>query len=396
MAALAFTGAAGTGLDGRRDVRLLRCEGSGRGVDGATSGSRLVAGRARRCVVPSGSLGVRPGRRRARRRAGRDPPAGGRVARRPGRIATAELEVDALMRRTRRRRCRPATCRGSRPCAATCRSCVDEAVPAGAVAAAIREAGGDLLASCVLFDVHSGPPLPAGTKSLAFSVEFRAPIAHPRRAKRPTPPSSASRTGSRRTSAGELRARRQRSALRGLPYRLRADGAPLPLRRRPLARPSSSSCSSCRGKVKADPAAYADRLRGRSVALIFEKPSTRTRVSFEVGVARAGRPPAGALVHRAPAGTGRDHRGHRPRAQPVRGRHRAADVRAGAAGAARVRLLGPGRQLAVRLRASVPGARRPVHGPRAPGRPGGPDARLLRRRQQRRALAAARGREGRA
>jgi len=37
------------------------------------------------------------------------------------------------------------------------------------------------------------------------------------------------------------------------------------------------------GKVKADPAAYADRLHGRSVALVFEKPSTRTRVSFEVG-----------------------------------------------------------------------------------------------------------------
>jgi ornithine carbamoyltransferase len=41
-------------------------------------------------------------------------------------------------------------------------------------------------------------------------------------------------------------------------------------------------------KVKADPEAYGDRLRGRSVALIFEKPSTRTRISFEVGVAQLG------------------------------------------------------------------------------------------------------------
>ena len=44
-------------------------------------------------------------------------------------------------------------------------------------------------------------------------------------------------------------------------------------------------------KVKADSEAYADRLRGRSVALIFEKPSTRTRVSFEVGVEELGAHP---------------------------------------------------------------------------------------------------------
>jgi ornithine carbamoyltransferase len=44
-------------------------------------------------------------------------------------------------------------------------------------------------------------------------------------------------------------------------------------------------------RVKADPGAYADRLRGRSIALVFEKPSTRTRVSFEVGVAELGAHP---------------------------------------------------------------------------------------------------------
>jgi len=41
-------------------------------------------------------------------------------------------------------------------------------------------------------------------------------------------------------------------------------------------------------KVKAQPGDYSERLHGRSVALIFEKPSTRTRVSFEVAVASAG------------------------------------------------------------------------------------------------------------
>ncbi len=40
--------------------------------------------------------------------------------------------------------------------------------------------------------------------------------------------------------------------------------------------------------MKADPTAYRDRLAGRAVALVFEKPSTRTRVSFEVGVAQLG------------------------------------------------------------------------------------------------------------
>jgi ornithine carbamoyltransferase len=41
-------------------------------------------------------------------------------------------------------------------------------------------------------------------------------------------------------------------------------------------------------KVKGSPGDYAGALAGRSVALIFEKPSTRTRVSFEVAVASMG------------------------------------------------------------------------------------------------------------
>jgi ornithine carbamoyltransferase len=41
-------------------------------------------------------------------------------------------------------------------------------------------------------------------------------------------------------------------------------------------------------KVKASPDDHAGRLNGKAVALIFEKPSTRTRVSFEVAVASMG------------------------------------------------------------------------------------------------------------
>jgi ornithine carbamoyltransferase len=45
------------------------------------------------------------------------------------------------------------------------------------------------------------------------------------------------------------------------------------------------------GALKREPSAHAEALRGRSVALIFEKPSTRTRVSFEVGVVELGAHP---------------------------------------------------------------------------------------------------------
>jgi phenylalanyl-tRNA synthetase beta chain len=52
---------------------------------------------------------------------------------------------------------------------------VPEDAPAGAVQAGLEAAAGDLLGSSLLFDVHRGDPLPEGTKSLAFAVEFRAP-----------------------------------------------------------------------------------------------------------------------------------------------------------------------------------------------------------------------------
>ncbi|MBN2469776.1 MAG: phenylalanine--tRNA ligase subunit beta [Anaerolineae bacterium] len=46
---------------------------------------------------------------------------------------------------------------------------------AAEVEAVLREAGGDLLEDVRLFDVYTGEPIPAGQKSLAYALTFRAP-----------------------------------------------------------------------------------------------------------------------------------------------------------------------------------------------------------------------------
>ena len=55
-----------------------------------------------------------------------------------------------------------------------------------------------------------------------------------------------------------------------------------------LSAPELAEVLELSGKVKASPSDYARRLEGLSVAMIFEKPSTRTRVSFEVAIAEMG------------------------------------------------------------------------------------------------------------
>ena len=52
---------------------------------------------------------------------------------------------------------------------------LDAAVPSDAVVRAIREAAGALLESVRVFDLYTGAPIPAGRKSLAFALRFRAP-----------------------------------------------------------------------------------------------------------------------------------------------------------------------------------------------------------------------------
>ncbi len=52
---------------------------------------------------------------------------------------------------------------------------VEHTVPAGAVGRALRDGAGDLCESVRLFDVYSGAQVPAGQKSLAFALRFRAP-----------------------------------------------------------------------------------------------------------------------------------------------------------------------------------------------------------------------------
>jgi phenylalanyl-tRNA synthetase beta chain len=90
-----------------------------------------------------------------------------------GRVAVAELEVEALMRLAL-----PVAGVEDAPRFPPVRRdlafIVDASIPAGRVRSALEDAAGEILGSALLFDVFEGPPLPEGTKSLAFSVDFRA------------------------------------------------------------------------------------------------------------------------------------------------------------------------------------------------------------------------------
>jgi phenylalanyl-tRNA synthetase beta chain len=92
----------------------------------------------------------------------------------PARVAVFELEVAALARGS-------ATSVAYRevprfpPVRRDLAFVVDAGTQAAAIQAALEDAGGDLVGSVILFDVFEGLPLPEGRKSLAYSVDFRAP-----------------------------------------------------------------------------------------------------------------------------------------------------------------------------------------------------------------------------
>ncbi len=52
---------------------------------------------------------------------------------------------------------------------------VPGAIPVAEVAEALSEGAGSVLESLALFDVYVGEPVPAGHRSLAFAMHFRAP-----------------------------------------------------------------------------------------------------------------------------------------------------------------------------------------------------------------------------
>ena len=149
------------------------------------------------------------------------------------------------------------------------------------------------------------------------------------------------------------------------------------------------------GKVKADPEAYAERLRGRSVALVFEKPSTRTRVSFEVGVAELGAHPLVISSTELQLGrgetiedTGRVLSRYVDAIVLRTFEQERLELLASASSVPVVNSLSDFEHPCQAL-ADLFTVRERLGGP------GGTHARVLRGRQQRRALAAARGREGR-
>ena len=92
----------------------------------------------------------------------------------PRRVALFELEV-AVLAKNRRDRVRYRQISRHPPNRRDLAFIVDASVAAGELRRAMVDAGGPLVDEVVLFDVFTGAPVPGGKKSLAFSVDLRAP-----------------------------------------------------------------------------------------------------------------------------------------------------------------------------------------------------------------------------
>jgi phenylalanyl-tRNA synthetase beta chain len=88
-------------------------------------------------------------------------------------VLVAELDLDALLAQVNalhKTQALPTT----PPVLQDIALVVHEETPAAAVEAVIVKAGGDLLKAVTLFDVYRGDPIPAGHKSLAYSLVYQA------------------------------------------------------------------------------------------------------------------------------------------------------------------------------------------------------------------------------
>jgi phenylalanyl-tRNA synthetase beta chain len=92
----------------------------------------------------------------------------------PARTAYAEIELDAMIEAAPPL-AEPAAISAMPVAKEDVALIVDESVPASAVEAALRQGAGELLESVRLFDLYTGDPIPAGRKSLAYALRFRAP-----------------------------------------------------------------------------------------------------------------------------------------------------------------------------------------------------------------------------
>jgi phenylalanyl-tRNA synthetase beta chain len=88
-------------------------------------------------------------------------------------VLVAELDLEAILERVPdRHRYLPVS--AFAPALRDIAIVVPEDTPAAQVLAEIREAGGEWLREARLFDLYRGDSIPAGRKSLAFSLVFQA------------------------------------------------------------------------------------------------------------------------------------------------------------------------------------------------------------------------------